>query len=96
MRIISKNIEEKIKEKHGFKDDVVSLIIKEYINEISEHIHNNDTVTIIGLGSFRPKIRKSRFQHCVNRKEVIEVPESTLPSFYFTQHFLSSYKNKNS
>lgn len=68
-------------QKSGLSKAQANDALNAFIATISEAMNNNDTVSLVGFGTFSVKERQARTGRNPQTKEEIQIPASRVPSF---------------
>lgn len=72
---------EKVASKAGVDRNSTSRVIDAFTDAVSDALKRNDTVTLVGFGSFMIAKRSARTGRNPRTGEVIEIPETKVPKF---------------
>ncbi len=70
-----------VAEKASVTKKEADTIISAAIESIMEAVSGNDKVTLVGFGSFEPRVRKAREGRNPKTNEKMVIPETTVPAF---------------
>jgi DNA-binding protein HU-beta len=70
-----------VAEKANVTKKEADAIISATIETIMESVAGDDKVTLVGFGSFEPRLRKAREGRNPKTNEKMIIPETTVPAF---------------
>ncbi len=70
-----------VAEKANVTKKEADAIISATIETIMESVASDDKVTLVGFGSFEPRLRKAREGRNPKTNEKMIIPETTVPAF---------------
>ena len=70
-----------IAEKSGLNKTQASDALNAFIESVGEALENDDSISLVGFGTFSVKDRKARTGRNPKTGEPLEIPASKVPSF---------------
>ena len=70
-----------IAEKSGLNKTQASDALNAFIESVGEALENNDSISLVGFGTFSVKDRKARTGRNPKTGDPLEIPASKVPSF---------------
>jgi DNA-binding protein HU-beta len=70
-----------VAEKAQVSKKQADAVISAVIDSIMEAVAQDDKVTLVGFGSFEPRLRKAREGRNPKTNEKMMIPETTVPAF---------------
>ena len=82
-------IEEIVKRNPNVNKSVVNRILMSSMDIIEEKVANDESVVLIGFGTFKRSIHKARIGSDPNTHEEIRIPKKSRPSFRPGKEFIA-------
>lgn len=71
-----------IAKKTGATKKDTTDFVNAFIETVGDTLANNESISFIGFGTFKPVIKKARTMRAPATGQTIEVPEKTVAKFY--------------
>lgn len=89
-----KDLVKRVSDKTGMKQKQVKFIVESTINEIKDSVANNEKVSFVGFGTFKPQDRAEKKGTDPSNGKAMVIPRTIVPAFKPGQAFKKMVKDK--